>query len=149
MAGDGRYRVGIDSGGTFTNVCAIRSKDGSIFTAKMRANPADPSFALASALREILNAADCTDPSNASFLIHGYTLATNALLESQENRIGLLITQGHPHLLEAARQKIPPDSGNATTDPPPPRSARQGVRGRGTDGPSGAGDSTPERGAPA
>ena len=78
--GPTRFRIGVDTGGTFTDVVAVDEATGEIFTTKTPSTPEDPSLAVLEGLRKILRLAGA--PTSAVTAVsHGTTVATNALLE--------------------------------------------------------------------
>ncbi len=89
-------RVGIDTGGTFTDF--VRLDDGRLTVHKVRSTPADPSRAILAGLREI--AGDSTQ----SEVVHGSTVATNAVLERAGARVALVATRGFEDVLRIGRQ---------------------------------------------
>ena len=97
-----RYRVGVDVGGTFTDLVAI-DDDGRIITAKSASTPEDQSVGVLAGL-ELL--AGSLGIERAALLaatdriVHGTTVATNALLERKGATLGLLTTEGHRDVLE-------------------------------------------------
>ena len=91
-----RWTVGIDVGGTFTDAVAI-SADGRLATAKVVSTPGDPSRALLDALAAL--AADGVPPDAIDRLVHGTTVATNALLSGALARVVLCATDGFTDLL--------------------------------------------------
>ncbi|UMA66741.1 hydantoinase/oxoprolinase family protein (plasmid) [Roseivivax marinus] len=106
----GTWRVGVDSGGTFTDVCMFDEASGDIAVWKVPSTPDDPSRGIAEGvsegMRERTGAAD--DPAAAiAYLGHGTTVATNALITHRGARVGLLTTDGFRDLLEIGRQKRP------------------------------------------
>ena len=107
-----RYRVGIDTGGTFTDVVAIDVTGGSFVVTKTPSTPDDPSRALAIGLDKGLSAIGA-DRSALDSLIHGTTVATNALLEERFNSLALVTTASFRHILEIARQSVPSGYGNS------------------------------------
>jgi len=88
-------RVGVDTGGTFTDVVA---DDGSVV--KLLSTPADPAQAVADGVRQAAG-------GSAETLAHGTTVATNALLERRGGRVALVATAGHADEIEIARQSRP------------------------------------------
>jgi N-methylhydantoinase A len=86
----GRYLVGIDTGGTFTDLVAYDLKSGALLTAKTPSVPSEPGQALLDAI----TAADLRLGEIAG-LVHGTTVATNALIERTGARVLLLVTAGH------------------------------------------------------
>ena len=86
------WMVGIDTGGTFTDLIAFNPETGERRIAKVPSLPEDPSVAVMNALEELFAAG--VMPDDIDFLVHGTTVATNALLEGKGARTGLLITRG-------------------------------------------------------
>ena len=95
------WRVGIDIGGTFSDLAAAELESGEVFLRKVSSTPA----ALAEGAIAGLKALSEEVPlASVSFLAHGTTAGTNALIEGRGARTGLLTTQGFRDLLEIARQ---------------------------------------------
>ncbi len=92
-------RIGVDTGGTFTDVVGVRSDTGEVFTTKTPTTPADFSDGLFEGIRKIL-AETKTRPALVSGVFHGTTVATNAILERRFEDLGFIITGGFRHLLE-------------------------------------------------
>ena len=129
-----RYRVAVDVGGTFTDVVAV-DEDGHVTFAKAASTPADQSQgvvdglgrlaeALGVPLRDFLGRTDS--------IVHGMTVATNALIERKGARVGLLATEGHRDVLEM-REGLKPERYNMRLPreaPLVPRHLRFGVRER-------------------
>ena len=105
-------RIGIDTGGTFTDVVAFDEETGTLQATKTPSAPSDPSRAFAEGLRLILEQAGA-DAAGVSAVSHGTTVATNALLESDTSGLGFLTTHGFKHVLEIARQSVPDGYGNS------------------------------------
>ncbi|MGR3481706.1 hydantoinase/oxoprolinase family protein [Salipiger marinus] len=110
LTGAARWRVGVDSGGTFTDVCLFDQQSGRIAVWKVSSTPDDPSRGIAQGveegMREEAGAGD--DPAAAiTYLGHGTTVATNALITHRGAKVGLLTTGGFRDLLEIGRQKRP------------------------------------------
>ncbi|MEE9275773.1 MAG: hydantoinase/oxoprolinase family protein, partial [bacterium] len=108
----GGYRIGVDTGSTFTDVVAVRAGDGAVFLAKVASTPSDPTQALDSAIRVILERTGAA-PDEVSALIHGTTEATNALLGRQDHNMCLVVTEGFRHILEISRQNAPDGFGDS------------------------------------
>ena len=105
-------RIAIDTGGTFTDVVAINEDSGEITATKTPSTPDDPSLGLVEGVRKVLRAAGGA-PSDVHMLLHGSTVATNAVLEHKFDGLGLLVTKGFRHLIEIARQSVPDGYGNS------------------------------------
>ena len=86
------WMVGIDTGGSFTDLIAFDPDTGERRIAKVPSRPDDPSAAVMNALDELFQSG--VDPGGIEFLVHGTTVATNAILENRGARTGLLITRG-------------------------------------------------------
>jgi N-methylhydantoinase A len=100
------WMVGVDTGGTFTDLVAFEPASGELRTIKVPSVPADPSAAVINALNELFQSG--LKPGDISFLVHGTTVATNAVLEAAGVRTGLLITRGFRAVYEA-RGWVRPD----------------------------------------
>lgn len=100
------WRVGVDSGGTFTDVCLFNNETGQLDIWKVPSTPDDPSRGIALGVAEGLATVAAT-PDAVTFLGHGTTVATNALIELRGVKTGLLVTDGFRDLLEIGRQKRP------------------------------------------
>src|SRR5207245_2014043 len=101
-------RLGIDTGGTFTDVVAFDLASGKQWTTKVPSTPSDPSVAFMHAVEQVLSAAGRQTADIAS-LAHGTTVATNVLLAQEGSfpGLGLIVTRGFKYLLEIARQSVP------------------------------------------
>ncbi|MDQ6774564.1 MAG: hydantoinase/oxoprolinase family protein [Candidatus Dormibacteraeota bacterium] len=104
------YRVGIDTGGTFTDLVLLAA-DGRSARLKVPSTPADPAQALVEGLRRLL--VEGPDGSLPELVAHGTTVATNAMLEERFQSLALLTTTGFRHVLEIARQSVPSGYGNS------------------------------------
>lgn len=94
-----KWLVGVDTGGTFTDLIAFDQESGALQRAKVPSVPEDPSAAVIAALEKLFAAG--VTPTDVAMLVHGTTVATNALLEGQGVRCGLLITKGFRAVYEA------------------------------------------------
>ena len=100
-----RFHLGIDVGGTFTDAVLI-STDGRIDTAKVSSTPDDPSLGFMAAVSRILQKSG-VEPKLVSHLVHGTTVATNALIEGKTPKTAFLTTKGFGDMLEIGRQVRP------------------------------------------
>ena len=98
-----RKKIGVDTGGTFTDI--VMHTNDSLFTHKVLSTPQNPAHAVIQGVGEILHKHD-TNPE-AVEIVHGSTVATNALLERRGARIALVTTQGFEDVLEIGRQARP------------------------------------------
>jgi len=101
-----RYRIGIDTGGTFTDIVSVDTMTGATQVTKVASTPANPAIGLLRGVNEILAAANATT-EEVTGLAHGTTVATNALLQGEINSLGLIVNAGFRHILEIARQSVP------------------------------------------
>jgi N-methylhydantoinase A len=104
------WRVGVDSGGTFTDVCMFDEDKGSIDVWKVSSTPDDPSRGITQGVDEGMArvAPDTENPAAAiRYFGHGTTVATNALIQHRGAKVGLITTAGFRDLLEIGRQKRP------------------------------------------
>ena len=113
-------RIAIDTGGTFTDVVAIDEVSGAHYAIKTPSTPQDPSVGLVTGMRKAADAA-AIDPTDVSQLLHGSTIATNAVLEHKFDGLGLIVTVGFRHIIEIARQSVPDGYGNSFFWVKPPR----------------------------
>ncbi len=106
-----RWRVGVDSGGTFTDICLFDEQAGRIETWKVPSTPDDPSRGIAQGVEEGMRSAapEAGDQPAAPIVYfgHGTTVATNALIQHRGVKTGLITTDGFRDLLEIGRQKRP------------------------------------------
>jgi N-methylhydantoinase A len=107
-----RYRIGIDTGGTFTDIVSVDTVSGTTHVTKVASTPANPAIGLVRGVNEILAVAGATSDDVAG-LAHGTTVATNALLQGEINSLGLIVNSGFRHILEIARQSVPEGYGNS------------------------------------
>ncbi|HLY46090.1 MAG TPA: hydantoinase/oxoprolinase family protein [Stellaceae bacterium] len=128
------YRIGIDVGGTFTDLVAIDA-GGAPTLAKVPSTPGDPSLGVVAGL-ELLATRLGLEPAallaQTERIVHGTTVATNALLEKKGARLGLLTTEGHRDVVEM-REGLKDERYNLRLPPPEqlvPRHLRLGVRER-------------------
>jgi N-methylhydantoinase A len=92
------WMVGVDIGGTFTDVAATDASSGELRIAKVPSVPGDPAQAVVNGLASLFD--NGIRPQDIRFFAHGTTVATNALLEGKGARAGLLITLGYDALYE-------------------------------------------------
>ena len=128
------YRIAIDVGGTFTDVVSV-DETGAVTFVKVASTPADQSLGVMAGLERLsaqlgLPLADLLPQTER--IVHGMTVATNALLERKGARVGLLTTAGHRDVLEM-REGLKPERYNlrlARPEPLIPRHLRLGIRER-------------------
>ena len=101
----GRFRVTVDTGGTFSDFVYFDETTGAISVAKLPSTPDDPSRAILAGVEVLL--AKGVAPGDISYFCHGTTVGTNALLEGKGVRAGLLVTEGFRGIYEVAEQCRP------------------------------------------
>ncbi len=114
-------RIGIDIGGTFTDFVIFSPASGKISTFKLPSTPHDPSEAVQQGIKKISNQiTDLHNSSGTNFsIIHGSTVATNALLERKGAATALITTRGFKDVIQIGRQNRPDLYDFATTPPEP------------------------------
>lgn len=105
-------RIGVDTGGTFTDVVAVDARTGLISTTKTPSTPANPADGFLAGIRKVL-AEMGAEPADVESIAHGTTVATNQLLEGKVGRLGFITNDGYSFLLEIARQSVPDGYGNS------------------------------------
>ena len=118
--GQRRIRVGIDTGGTFTDVVAFDEDTGELVTTKTPSTPANPADGFIAGIEKILGVLEATG-DDITAVCHGTTVATNKLLEGKVERLGFITTEGYEFMLEIARQAVPDGYGNSYFWVKPPR----------------------------
>jgi len=107
MRADSRNPViGIDTGGTFTDVTVLDPDSGRIWIEKTFATPDDPSRGFAEAVRRA-TAVSAVSPGEVGRVLHATTVATNLILEKKGPSVAVLVTEGFKYVLEIARQDVP------------------------------------------
>jgi N-methylhydantoinase A len=101
------WRVGVDSGVTFTDICFVDESTGDVRVWKVPSTPDDPSRAIALGVKEGLGEAAPARAAWISHFDHGTTVATNALIQPRGVTTGLITTEGFRDLLEIGRQRRP------------------------------------------
>ncbi|WP_298920408.1 hydantoinase/oxoprolinase family protein [uncultured Bosea sp.] len=122
------WRIGIDSGGTFTDVCLFDDATGMVAVWKVPSTPDDPSRAIARGTQEAVERVGAS-PADIAYFGHGTTVGTNALIQHRGVKTGLITTEGFRDLIEIGRQKRP-DLYDLQADKAPPlvtRDLRFGV----------------------
>ena len=103
------YRLGVDVGGTFTDLFLVGDGDASgdqQYRVKTPSTPADPSEGVLNGVKRICDEAGI-EVGDLRNILHGTTVATNAVLESKGARVGLITTQGFQQILHLARSQTP------------------------------------------
>jgi len=115
-----RIRIGIDTGGTFTDVVALDESTGRIVSTKTPSTPSNPADGFMNGIDKVL-AIIGANASDISAVSHGTTVATNQLLEEKIDELGFITTEGYEFILEIARQSVPDGYGNSYFWVKPPR----------------------------
>lgn len=100
------YRLGVDVGGTFTDLLLFDEASGRFWRDKTPSTPEDSSIGILNGVREICDAAG-VDAGEVQTFLHGTTVATNAVLEGKGARVGLIVTEGYRDILQIARSFVP------------------------------------------
>ena len=105
------YRLGVDVGGTFTDLLLVSDETGELHRVKTPSTPADPSEGVLTGVRRICKASGVS-AGDLAYVMHGTTVATNAMLEAKGARVGLITTQGFKQILHLARSQTPCQNGS-------------------------------------
>jgi len=100
-----RYRVAVDTGGTFSDFVYLNEDTGAVAIAKLPSTPDDPSRAILQGIEALI--AQGVRAADVGSFCHGTTVGTNALLEGKGVKTGLLVTQGFRGIYEVAEQARP------------------------------------------
>jgi len=122
-------RLGIDVGGTFTDLLLSDDRRNRVFQAKTPSTPEDQSIGILRGIELICEMAG-VDPAEVEVILHGTTVATNAVLEGKGARVGLLLTRGFEYTLHLAKSWTPgPLFGWIIMDKPTPLATLDDTRG--------------------
>ena len=100
------YRLGVDVGGTFTDLLLFNEDSGAFWRHKTPSTPHDSSEGILNGVDAICAEAGVT-AKDIEYLLHGTTVATNAVLEGKGARVGLVTTEGYRHIMQIARSYVP------------------------------------------
>ncbi len=100
------YTLGVDVGGTFTDIFLVSEDDGRIFTAKVPSTPNDSSIGVLNGIERACETSGIA-PSEISHVMHGTTVATNTVLTGTGALVGLVTTAGFRQVLQIARSYVP------------------------------------------
>ncbi|MHB8590242.1 MAG: hydantoinase/oxoprolinase family protein [Candidatus Dormibacteraceae bacterium] len=100
------FRLGVDIGGTFTDAILLNEQSGEWRIAKVPSTPGEPALGFMAAVRKIVDEADLT-PRDVALVVHGSTVATNAIIEGKTAVTAFVTTSGFRDMLEIARQMRP------------------------------------------
>ncbi len=111
--------IGVDTGGTFTDLVLLNRATGALSVYKLPTTPDDPARGILDGITELLDENHC--PANSvDVLVHGTTLATNAVLQRRYAKTGMLVTKGFRDVLEIGRQRRPAFYNLNVSKPEPP-----------------------------
>ncbi|HEY5208207.1 MAG TPA: hydantoinase/oxoprolinase family protein [Stellaceae bacterium] len=100
------YRLGVDVGGTFTDLLLIDEQTGKTHSAKVPSTPKDSSIGVLNGIAKLCQQTGI-DPTQINFVMHGTTVATNTVLTSSGAKVGLVTTKGFRQVLQIARSYVP------------------------------------------
>lgn len=100
------YRLGIDVGGTFTDLLLFNEETGELVMEKTPSTPSDQSVGIMNGIQKMVKAAGIK-PEEIRLILHGTTVATNAVLEEKGALVGLITTKGFEQILHVARSQTP------------------------------------------
>ncbi len=100
------YRLGVDVGGTFTDLLLVHEKTGKTWSAKVPSTPADQSVGVLNGIKRVCERAGI-EPTAIDHVMHGTTVATNTVLTGTGARCGLVTTKGYRQVLQIARSFVP------------------------------------------
>jgi N-methylhydantoinase A len=100
------YRLGVDVGGTFTDLLLVDEKSGKLYTAKVPSTPDDSSEGVFNGIKRVCDNAGI-DPAEIASVMHGTTVATNTVLTGTGAKVGLVTTKGYRQILQIARSFVP------------------------------------------
>ena len=100
------YRLGVDVGGTFTDLLLLDEKRSRTFMAKVPSTPGDSSIGVLNGIEKLCREAGI-DPLDIDDVMHGTTVATNTVLTNAGARVGLVTTKGFRDVLQIARSYVP------------------------------------------
>ena len=100
------FRLGVDVGGTFTDLLLFDESTGTFWRHKTPSTPHDSSEGILTGVHAICGQAKI-DATQIEFFLHGTTVATNAMLEGKGARVGLITTEGYRHVMQIARSYVP------------------------------------------
>ncbi|MCC7258559.1 MAG: hydantoinase/oxoprolinase family protein [Gammaproteobacteria bacterium] len=114
------YRLGVDVGGTFTDLILVNEQTGDFHSAKVPSTPHDSSIGVLNGIGRVCQIAGI-DPNEITHVMHGTTVATNTILTHTGAKVGLVTTQGYRQVLQIARSFVPGGLGGwVIYNKPPP-----------------------------
>jgi N-methylhydantoinase A len=114
------YRLGVDVGGTFTDLILVNEQTGDFYSAKVPSTPQDSSVGVLNGIERVCKNARI-DPNDIIHVMHGTTVATNTILTHSGAKVGLVTTEGYRQVLQIARSFVPGGLGGwVIYNKPPP-----------------------------
>lgn len=114
------YHLGVDVGGTFTDLILVNEKTGDFHSAKVPSTPHDSSIGVLNGIERVCQIAGI-DPNEITHVMHGTTVATNTILTHTGAKVGLVTTRGYRQVLQIARSFVPGGLGGwVIYNKPPP-----------------------------
>lgn len=101
------YRLGVDVGGTFTDVLLLREDTGETFRSKVHTTPADQSHGVLQGIDAVLAKVPGQDVVTLSAVHHGTTVATDIILEQKGAKVAVIVTEGYKDILQTRRSQVP------------------------------------------
>ncbi|MGE0826842.1 MAG: hydantoinase/oxoprolinase family protein [Candidatus Binatia bacterium] len=121
-------KLGVDVGGTFTDLILVNENTGRMTRAKTPSTPADPSVGVLTGIEKVCQVAGVS-PGEIAHIMHGTTVATNAVLEGKGAKVGLITTEGFRQILHLARSWTPgPLAGWIIMEKPEPPATIEHIR---------------------
>lgn len=103
---DQSFRLAVDTGGTFTDLCVVDELSGKLVVTKVPSTPSNPALAVIAGIQKVITEKKIS-ADKVKFILHGTTVATNALLEHKGARTALIITERFEDVLQIGRQNRP------------------------------------------
>jgi len=103
---DQSFRLAVDTGGTFTDLCVIDELSGKLVVTKVPSTPSNPALAVITGIQKLITEKEIS-ADKVKFILHGTTVATNALLEHKGAQTALITTEGFGDVLQIGRQNRP------------------------------------------
>ena len=117
--GSPSYRLGVDVGGTFTDLLLLREDTGETWRAKVPSTPEDQSLGVIQGKDQILSKITTGSDIVLHVVNHGTTVATNVILEQKGAKVALVVTEGYKDILQTRRSQVPGNLASWITWPKP------------------------------
>ena len=100
------FTLGVDVGGTFTDIFLVDDSNGDVHTAKVPSTPEDSSIGVLNGIEKVCRQSG-VELKSISHVMHGTTVATNTILTGSGARVGMVTTSGYRQVLQIARSFVP------------------------------------------